>query len=188
LSQQPEGAAVPTVLAEVHQADQTSTEFYRRFVALTELGIRTRQQIDDLADEPSYNLYVEAVDGIITTFEQLNMRESWGGYKAAFNQRALAHLEICELALERRLTATPPSAEVLREALSCVQEAISDVLEADIEAEAKLLLLEMLREGERAILAYHISGLAGLRHAVERMFGALAVNCHGSNHTTRVAP
>ena len=42
----------------------------------------------------------------------------------------------------------------------------------DIEEGAKLILLEMLRDVEQALVTYEISGLAGLRRAVEGTLGA----------------
>jgi hypothetical protein len=71
---------------------------------------------------------------------------------------------------------TPPSEEALGGVLNEVREAIDGIVQADIEAEAKQLLIEILREAERAVLEYQISGVAGLRRAVERLIGMYALH------------
>lgn len=124
---------------------------------------------------------------IVKSLEKLDMTESRNGYLPAFNPRALAQLEICERAVERRLTVKQPERKVLDELLRDIRENIQEVIDADIEEEVRQLLLEMLRAVERALLAYDVSGLPGLRAAVERTTGAAAQNganatnwrCHG---------
>jgi hypothetical protein len=114
--------------------------------------------------------------------EQLNMRENWTKYAAPFNPQALTLIGVCERAFQRLMTTkyNGPGPlldeEVLRDPLADIREAIDGIIQADIEPEAKELLLEILREAENAIRMYQISGLAGLRLAAERMFGAFIVN------------
>lgn len=169
-------AAVPDVLTAALGANADTMEFYRRLVAFEDLGKRARHQLDEIADDSSYDLYVEAIDSMVAIFDQLNMRENWTKYAAPFNPHTMALLQTCDRAVGRRLTTIPPSPEVISEALMEVQEAIGLIREADIEAEAKELLLEILREAEGALQSYDISGLAGLRRAIERMVGAYAVH------------
>jgi hypothetical protein len=167
---------VPGIFAQVLGADPNTMAFHRRLVALEDLGRRARQQLDEIADDPSYDLYVEAIDRIVATFEQLNMRENWINYRSPFNPHTMALLQTCKRAVGHRLSATALNEAAIGEALAEVQEAMSGILHADIDAEAKQLLLEILGEAEGVLLAYQISGLAGLRRAVEHMFGAMIVN------------
>lgn len=157
-------------------------EFPRRLIALEDLGKRARGQVEELAGDPSYDQFVEAIDKIVATFSQLNMLENWTNYTPPFNPQALTLVGVCERAFQRLMTAKYKSAgplldeEVLKDPLADIREASDSVIQADIEPEAKQLLLEILWEAENAIQMYQISGLAGLRRAAERMFGAFVVN------------
>lgn len=160
------------VLAGALGVSPTSIEFHRRLVLLVELADRALEQASELAEDPSQDLYVGIIEEIVKTLQQLDMRGNWNTHLPAFNQRTLALLETCERAVDRQITIEPPTKETLAQVLAAIQEAIDSVLQADMEAEARLILLEMLREVERALLTYEISGLAGLRRAVERTLGA----------------
>ena len=163
----PQGdAAVTAVLAAALESDPNGIEFHRRVVILIELARLARKQVAELTDDPSQQLYEEAIAGIVATLEMLDMRVNWATYAQVFNPRSLTLLETCERAVAYRLTTKQPAAEALAEALTDIQDAIKEVLDADIEPEAKQLLLEMLREVEGALLAYRLLGLAGLRRAV----------------------
>jgi hypothetical protein len=170
--------AVTGVLADALGTDPSTVEFHRRVVLLVDLVKLARKQVDELVDDPSQELYAGAIDGIVNAFERLDMRANWGSYISAFNPRTLALLETCERAVAHRLAVKQPKEEALAEILHDIQEAIHEVLDADVEDEAKRLLLEMLREVEGALLAYHVSGLTGLRRAVERTLGAVVLH-HG---------
>ena len=169
-------SGVPVVLGEVLGADPNSVEFFRRVVSFVELPKLARKQVDELTGHDSQELYAQAIDDIVNILEKLDMRENWNNYLPAFSYRTLALLETCERAVAHRLTVKQPGEEVLAELLRDIQEAIQEVLDAETEAEVKQLLLEMLREVEGALLAYKVSGLAGLRRAVERTLGAVKLH------------
>jgi hypothetical protein len=175
LSQHSQGA-VTDILATALDANAHTMKLPRYLIAFEELVKRARLQLDEIVNNPSYSTYVQAIDSINAIFECLDMKADWSSYAAPFNARAMAHLETCEHAIAAQLTTAPPSGEIIEEALSDIQQAISSIQEADIEAEAKELLLEMLRDAENALSEYHLSGLTGLRHVVERMVGAYAFN------------
>jgi hypothetical protein len=61
--------------------------------------------------EAGYELYVEAINGIVSSLEKLDMTQNWNVYLPAFNARALAQLEVCEHAIARRLTVKQPEKE-----------------------------------------------------------------------------
>ena len=173
---------VPGILAQVLGADPNTMEFHRRLIALEDLGKRAREQVEELAGDSSYDQFVEAIDKIVATFEQLNMRENWTKYAPPFNLETLTLLGVCERAFQSLMRTKYKSVgplldeEVLRDALANVREAIDGIIQADIEPEAKQLLHELLWEAVNAIEMYQISGLAGLRRAIERIFGAFVVN------------
>jgi hypothetical protein len=173
---------VPGILAQVLSVDPNTMEFHRALIALEDLGTRARQQVEELTGDSSYNQYIEVIDRIVDTFKQLNMRENWLRYMSAFNVEALTLLGVCERAFQSlmitkyQIAGTPPDEPVLQEALSDIREVSDSIIQANIEPEAKQLLHEILREAENAIQMYQISGLAGLRHAIERIFGAFVVN------------
>jgi hypothetical protein len=87
---------------------------------------------------------------IVATFSQLNMLENWTNYIPPFNPQALTLLGVCERAFQRLMTAKYKSAgplldeEVLKDLLADIGEASDSVIQADIEPEAKQLLLEIL--------------------------------------------
>ena len=169
-------SGVPVVLGEVLGADPNTVEFLRRVVLFVELPKLARKQVDELVGDHSQELYAEVIDSITNILEKLDMRENWNNYLSPFSYRNLAVLEICERAVAHRLTIKPLGEEVLAELLRDIQEAIQEVLDADIEPEVKQLLLEMLREVEGALLAYNVSGLAGLRRAIERTLGVVVLH------------
>jgi hypothetical protein len=181
LSQRQEGA-IPEILAAALDTNPHTIEFPRHLVAFEDLAKRAREQIRELADDPSYEQFVAVIDKIITTFERLDMRENWNTYKGPFNPEALTLLGVCERAIQHLITTkyksagTLPDEEALCDVRADIQQAISGILDADIETEAKEVLLEMLREVERALQLYHISGIAGLRRAVERTLGAMTIH------------
>jgi transcription termination factor NusB len=115
-------------------------------------------------------------EAIVNSLEELDMTQNWNVYLPAFNARALAQLEICEHAVSRRLTVKEPEREVLDGLLHDIRENIQEVIDANIEEEVRQLLLEMLRAVERALLAYDISGLPGLRVTVERTIGVVILH------------
>jgi hypothetical protein len=169
-------SGVPVVLGEALGADPNSVEFFRRVVLFVELPKLARKQVDELMGHDSQDLYAQAIDEIANILENLDMRENWNNYISAFSYRTLTLLETCERAVTQRLTVKPLGEEVLAGLLRDIQEAIQEVLDAEMETEVKQLLLEMLREVEGALLAYKISGLAGLRRAVERTLGAVVLH------------
>jgi hypothetical protein len=160
------------VIAETLGAEANTPEFYRRIPELIDLAKRARVQIDELAGQPGCNLFMDAINSIISVLERLSMRENWTNYLPVFNARALGQLEICVHIIETWMPLKKPTQEMLDELLQGIRESIDEVTEADLEVEVKQLLLEMLRGVERALLAYEVSGLYGLRIAVERSIGS----------------
>jgi hypothetical protein len=136
LAQRPEGD-VQGVLAQVLAADPTTMEFHRRLVDFEDLAKRAREQVAELADDPNYNLYMGVINQIVSSIEELNMRENWVRYREPFDQRARAFLETCERVVESRLRTALPGEETIREVLAEVKEAINTIRDADIDAEAK---------------------------------------------------
>lgn len=175
LAQYREGA-VTDVLGAALGVNPRGVEFHRRVSLLIEVAERAQAQVAELAADPSQELYTEALTAIVQTLQKLDMRENWSNYAVAFSPRALTLLEVCERAAARHLNVIPPSEDALKEVLTDIQEAINELLKADVEDEVKQLLLEMLREVEGALLAYAISGLAGVRRAVERTFGVAVLH------------
>jgi hypothetical protein len=169
-------AAVTDVLGQALGANPRGVEFHRRVALLVEVAERAQAQVAELTADPSQELYTDALAAIVKTLQKLDMRDNWSNYVAAFSARTLALLETCERTVARQLNVMPPSEDALQEVLADVQEAISDLLKADVEIEVKQILLEMLREVEGAILAYAISGLAGVRRAVERTLGVVVLH------------
>jgi hypothetical protein len=175
LAQHREGA-VTDVLGRALDTNPRGVEFHRRVALLVEVAERAQAQVTELAADPSQELYTEALTAIVQTLQKLDMRENWSNYVAAFSPRALTLLETCERATARHLNVIPPSEDALKAVLADIQEAINNLLKADVEDEVKQLLLEMLREVEGSLLAYAISGLAGVRHAVERTLGVAVLH------------
>lgn len=172
LAQHRDGA-VTDVLGQALDVNPRGVEFHRRVALLVEVAERAQAQVAELAADPSQELYTEALTAIVPTLQKLDMRENWSNYAAAFSARTLTLLETCERAAARHLNVIPPSEDALKEVLADIQEAINDLLKADVEDEVKQLLLEILREVEGALLAYAISGLAGVRRAMERTLGVV---------------
>jgi hypothetical protein len=162
---------IPGILAEVLGVEANSDNFYESFVDFIKLAKFVRIQIDELKGQAGYDNYVRIIDSIIGVLVKLDMRESWTSYVAAFDTRGLAQLEIGEQMLASGIRAKPPTKEMLDGLLRDIRESIDEVLEADLEADVKQLLLEALRVVERALLAYDVSGLPGLRAAIERTIG-----------------
>lgn len=175
LAQHRDGA-VTDVLGQALGTNPRGVEFHRRVALLVEVAERAQAQVAELAADPSQELYTEALTAIVQTLQKLDMRDNWSNYVAAFSARTLALLETCERAAARHLNVIPPSEDVLKEVLANIREAINDLLKADVEDEVKQLLLEMLREVEGALFAYAISGLAGVRRAVERTLGVAVLH------------
>ena len=169
-----EQLSVPQALAEALGTSTVTVEFHHRVVLLVELAARALQQTEELlTDDPSQDIYVETIQNIGSTLNSLDMRVNWSQYAGSFNPTALAHLVTCERAVSRHITVAPPTKEKVDEVLAAIREAIDCVRNAeDIEEGAKLILLEMLRDVERALVTYEISGFAGLRRAGERTLGA----------------
>jgi hypothetical protein len=122
------------ILAQVLEADPYSMEFHRLLVELEDLGMRARQQLEELAEDPSYDQFDELINRILAILEQLNMREDGGMYAAPFNREALTLLGVCDRAFQRLLTTkyrsagTIPDEQVLKDALAEIREA-SDSIE-----------------------------------------------------------
>jgi hypothetical protein len=132
------------LLAEVLGAEANTSEFYRRILELIDLAKRARVQIDELAGQPGYDRFTDAMDSIINVLEKLNIRENWNAYVPVFNPRALAQLEICGLIIETWLPIKKPTKEMLDGLLQDIRDSIDEVIGADLETEVKQLLLEML--------------------------------------------
>jgi hypothetical protein len=172
---------VPNALGLALAAEIHTVEFHRRYVLLVDLAERARDQAATLSD-PNAQLYVDAIRAMLSAVSSLDMRENWGRYSGPFGTRAMTLLELCERAVAHHLTVAEPPEDQVFALLTPIQEAISAVVASDFEPEAKQLLLEMLRDVEKALLAYHVSGLAGLRVALERTVGAVVL------HQTMLAP
>jgi len=129
-----------------------------------------------LKGDPNQEVFLQALDSISSKLNEVDLRENWTRYGSAFDLRTVTMLELCARAIGSRLTAAPPTPDDIKAVLDEVRAAREALDVADVEEEARRLLRDMLRDVERALLAYEISGLAGLRRAVERTFGATVLN------------
>jgi len=166
---------LPHHIARALGTQPNTREFYWRVVALMELGERARAQILELGG-PGQVPYLAALDPMLQAIREIDLQRPWSQYISAFHAGTLGQLEICVQYVNERSRYAPPSPEDVQRVLNEVEAAIAELLESDIEAEAKEILLEMLREAENALRGYRIFGIAGLRRAMERTIGASFVH------------
>jgi|JI10StandDraft_1071094.scaffolds.fasta_scaffold901342_1 hypothetical protein len=172
----PRDGPVPAILGQALDADPTKVEFHLRMALFIRTVEEAREQIQALSGDPNRDLFLAAVENISQKLNEVDLRENWGRYGSVFDTRAITLLELCSRAIEHRQTVAPPTAEGIQSVLEEVLAAREALEAADIEEDARKLLLDMLRDVERALLAYEISGLSGLRRAVERTVGAAILN------------
>jgi hypothetical protein len=151
-------------------------ELHVRLALFFETIERALEQAKRLTGDANQTLYEAAIQNIAATLKEVDMRGNWTQYGSVFDARALAILEGCENVIDQRLAATQPQRSDLDSVLQDVRAARAQVAGADIDPEAKRILLDMLRDVERALLAFEISGVDGLRRAVAHTMGMMALN------------
>ncbi len=161
---------VPDALAAVVDAPQDSPEFHLRYCQLLDLATQAKTQVQDLPDGPKRDRYLQAITEVHLAFTKAaDFRKGWD--TAAFAAANVALLEICEFEVQERLPREEPTEDCLETLLSDVQNARQAVAAGNLEPEVEQLLTEMLRDIEQAIKLYRLTGIAGLRRAVERSLG-----------------
>jgi hypothetical protein len=162
------------------KGDYGPREFLMRLADLQSLASKAKAQVAEL-DDHSAEVYTRVIGSFVEAVRAMDLSAHWNHHKDRFDVRSRAHLETCSLAVQRDLqsrpTKTPATTEddlkSLREAVEVTR---TEVLAAEIEPEAQELLLDIVHELKRALDAYSILGLNGLRRAVERYSGALIIH------------
>lgn len=181
--------SVETALSRGLGVRAGTAEFFDGVVRIMELFSRAKEQVGELAGVPNRALYLEVMAELSTVFERFELADNWSRHREKLSPRNLALLQACEGDVAHRLTTQEPTQDQLDEALQDVRFAIEDVEAADsIEADVRQLLLEMLRDVERALVAYKLSGLAGIRRAAERTLGLLYLNRELVERARKQAP
>jgi hypothetical protein len=164
-------------LAQVVGVQPKNPEFYRLVAEVYALVGRARAQVAELKEGANRTTYLGVIDAMTQVLTTMDPTAQWNDYRnQKFDTRPLTLLETCANVVEEQLQGGGSHQEELDDALESVRQALRDVLEADVEPDTKELLAELLQEVERAIVSYRISGLPGLRRAVERSVGAMVVH------------
>ena len=135
----------------------------------------TRKSIEAV-EELNKELYLKPIAKIETTFRYINFEENWQRLKRELDDVTMAQLEFCADRLNSYVSVRSIAPEELARLLEEVNKLIADVIETNIEADLKSFVVRGLEEIRRAIIEYRISGLEGLRRALELNLGAILFN------------
>jgi hypothetical protein len=158
--------------AQVLGADPNSSEFLLRFVGLTELLDKTKQQIMQL------NIGTTEISQLEVLRKALNpgfLDTAWDQNVKRFSPTATVYLSTCADILGKFMPEREIPGETLKELQQELEELQHRILESEHETALKTFLLRQIEKARVAIFQYRLHGIKPLEDAVESVLGAMLV-------------
>lgn len=121
----------------------------------------------------NYNRYLGTMDRIETVLS-VNLAGRWDQVSGQLTDEALARLEFCDELLSRQSRERRVAGDELTTIAADIAQLIEDTLNAnDLDSQLREVIVRRLRDLQRAIDEYRISGPEGLRRMMDAAVGAL---------------
>lgn len=119
-------------------------------------------------------LFLEPFPKLEAMLSKINLDVSWQSSRAFLDDRTISCLEFGDHELTQHFGTTALNADLISQFLKDLDQLIQQCVDADIPADLKKLFCKNLEDLRRALLAYRISGAAGLQEELDRVAGSFA--------------
>ena len=120
-------------------------------------------------------LYLKQITEVKRALSLLSMNSgSWGDFLAILNDNFMVSLLLMSENISFHGGEEVIPGEELASLQSDIEDLVNKVVDSDIDADIKSVLLEGLEAVRQAILNYRVSGAEGIRNAVDRNIGSYA--------------
>jgi len=123
-------------------------------------------------------LFLEPFPKLEAMLSKINLDVSWQSSKVFLDDRTISCLEFGDHELAEHFGTTALNADLISQFLKDLDRLIQQCADADIPQDLKKLFCKNLEDLRRALLAYRISGAAGLQEEIDRVAGAFARHGH----------
>jgi hypothetical protein len=170
------GWGVGKIWADVFSTGADSLELHLRLAELIQLVYDAQRTIEQL-DDPNQSDFLAPFEKITRLVGTINLDQQWNKMREAYlDPMTMKLLWLAANAVSAQAGEISIREERLGELQAEVEALMKEVLDTAFSEELKAILVEKLKEIHTAILAYRISGLRGLRQAVESSLGAILFN------------
>ncbi|MEN5032099.1 hypothetical protein [Pseudomonas sp. Ps21-P2] len=123
-------------------------------------------------------LYLEPFPNLEAMLSRINLDASWQSSRAYLDDRTISCLEFGDLALSEHFGTTLLTVDLVGQFLGDLDRLIQQCANSDVPEDLKKLFCKNLEDLRRALLAYRISGAAGLQEEIDRVAGAFVRHGH----------
>jgi hypothetical protein len=121
------------------------------------------------------NVLLKRLPEVEEALTRLQLGAPLGQFLAPITEATLDNLEVCSAMLHQFRPEVIPSQDDLSDLSESIKELLDEVIAAVVDSDLKSYLAEHLHDMLSAISDYRINGSVGVRHAVERAVGELAL-------------
>jgi hypothetical protein len=146
-----------------------------RLSDLMELFIETKKRLQDYQDT-NKSLFLNPLGKIDQALSITNLDQSWGGVKTLLNETVMHNLQHCSNALSRVSTENRIEINELEKLRNDIESLVGKTIDSEFSEDLKQIIINNLENIRRAILAYEIHGISGLKRALESSLGSIAYN------------
>lgn len=184
LAEQPNssiGVALTQTLGYTDNNNGTKHVVYSELVQLSEQAVREAQSLKNAPE----SLYVKPLEAVESTLQQLSALHSVKQLIEQIGSTNMTHLQHCAYATGNFATENKIGQGEIDILLKDVHELLLEIATAELPARLREFIIEQLQEIERALVYYQISGVKGLKKAIERIIGATVNNQELIKHESK---
>ncbi|MGE0161198.1 MAG: hypothetical protein AB7T31_17515 [Gemmatimonadales bacterium] len=129
----------------------------------------------DVAANPELDqaLYLGALSNIEAAMHQVPLHVNWGANAPHFAGSNVLALQFVAEQFNRASNELRLDPNAVKQLLNSIDRVIKEVLNADIEAQLRKLLIAALEDARRALIFYRLDGADGLQRVAEGAIGAI---------------
>jgi len=118
-------------------------------------------------------IYQKPFDKLLSLLSHINLEARWDGFTKELDPATITAIEFCDAELQTLYHELVIDSNDLNALLGTIQDLILEVVNSEYPHDLKAVILDSLSSIEKAILAYRLNGIKGLRKAMELTIGGL---------------